>query len=73
MYVSLISTILFTYRKEKELLKATETLEEKRLRRLNKKQVKDRKRKEDMGWDKEMMVRQSIKFPVILCRVLFYK
>ena len=55
-------TMLFTYRKEKELLKATETLEEKRLRRLNKKQVKDRKRKEDMGWDKEMMVRQHLKF-----------
>ncbi|XP_072037569.1 splicing factor Cactin-like [Amphiura filiformis] len=42
-------------RKEKELLKATESLEEKRARRLAKKTAKDRKRKEQMGWDQEMM------------------
>ena len=42
---------------QKELLKATESLEEKRIRRLNKKMAKDRRRKEDMGWDKEMMVK----------------
>ncbi|XP_071844797.1 splicing factor Cactin-like isoform X2 [Apostichopus japonicus] len=41
--------------KQKELLKATETLEEKRLRRIQKKEAKDRKRKEKMGWDEEMM------------------
>ncbi|XP_072166596.1 splicing factor Cactin-like [Diadema setosum] len=40
---------------QKALIKATETMEEKRARRLAKKQLKDRKRKEQMGWDEEMM------------------
>ena len=42
---------------KKSMIKATETMEEKRVRRMNKKEVKDRKRKEQMGWDEEMMVR----------------
>lgn len=41
--------------KEKEKLKATETPEEKRLRRLLKKEAKERKRKERMGWDTDYM------------------
>ncbi|XP_041465106.1 cactin-like [Lytechinus variegatus] len=40
---------------KKSVMKATETMEEKRLRRMAKKQLKDRKRKEQMGWDEEMM------------------
>jgi hypothetical protein len=39
----------------KELLKATETPEEKRLRRLLKKESKERKRKERMGWDNDYL------------------
>ncbi|KAJ1530317.1 hypothetical protein ONE63_005234 [Megalurothrips usitatus] len=42
-------------RKEKESLKATETPEEKRLRRLLKKEAKERKRKERMGWDNDYL------------------
>lgn len=42
-------------RKQKELLKATETPEEKRLRRLLKKEAKERKRKELMGWDNDYL------------------
>ncbi|XP_044265540.1 cactin isoform X1 [Tribolium madens] len=42
-------------KREKELKKATETPEEKRLRRLAKKQAKERKRKERMGWDNEYL------------------
>ncbi|KAE8751984.1 Cactin [Frankliniella occidentalis] len=41
--------------KEKERLKATETPEEKRLRRLLKKEAKERKRKERMGWDNDYL------------------
>lgn len=41
--------------KEKELIKALETPEEKRARRLAKKEAKERKRKEQMGWDQEYM------------------
>uniref|UniRef100_H2YJA6 Splicing factor Cactin n=1 Tax=Ciona savignyi TaxID=51511 RepID=H2YJA6_CIOSA len=41
--------------KEKELMKAIETPEEKRARRLAKKEAKERKRREKMGWDKEYM------------------
>eukprot|EP00795_Rhopilema_esculentum_P006206 gene6206-11611_t len=37
----------------KELLKAVETPEEKRARRLAKKEAKERKRKAEMGWDEE--------------------
>lgn len=36
-------------------MKANETAEEKRLRRLRKKQEKELRRKEQMGWDKEYM------------------
>ncbi|XP_067003818.1 splicing factor Cactin [Anabrus simplex] len=42
-------------RRQKELLKATETPEEKRLRRLLKKEAKERKRKERMGWDNDYL------------------
>ncbi|CAH0552011.1 unnamed protein product [Brassicogethes aeneus] len=42
-------------KKQKELLKATETAGEKRLRRLLKKQAKERSRKEKMGWDNEYL------------------
>lgn len=41
--------------KQKERLKATETPEEKRLRRLLKKEAKERKRKERMGWDNDYL------------------
>ncbi|XP_055956096.1 splicing factor Cactin isoform X2 [Patella vulgata] len=40
-------------RQEKELIKALETPEEKRARRMAKKELKERKRKEEMGWDKD--------------------
>lgn len=36
-------------------LKALETPEEKRRRRLQKKEAKERKRKEQMGWDNELL------------------
>ena len=42
--------------KQKELAKALETPEEKRARRLAKKEAKERGRKEKMGWDDEYMV-----------------
>ncbi|KAK5648550.1 hypothetical protein RI129_003442 [Pyrocoelia pectoralis] len=42
-------------KQQKEFLKATETPEEKRLRRLLKKEAKERKRKELMGWDNEYL------------------
>nr|XP_006826020.1 PREDICTED: cactin-like isoform X2 [Saccoglossus kowalevskii] len=42
-------------KRNKEMIKITETAEEKRARRLAKKAEKERKRKERMGWDKEMM------------------
>lgn len=42
-------------KRRKEILKATETPEEKRARRLAKKEAKERKRREKMGWDKEYM------------------
>ncbi|CAH1169514.1 unnamed protein product [Phaedon cochleariae] len=42
-------------KKKKELIKATETPEEKRLRRLMKKEAKERSRKERMGWDNEYL------------------
>lgn len=40
---------------QKEVMKALETPEEKRERRLAKKEAKERKRREKMGWDKEYM------------------
>ncbi|XP_071794813.1 splicing factor Cactin-like isoform X2 [Asterias amurensis] len=42
-------------KQQKELMKITESVEQKRTRRLAKKLAKDRKRKEEMGWDEEMM------------------
>ncbi|KAH8039958.1 hypothetical protein HPB51_009214 [Rhipicephalus microplus] len=42
-------------RKAKEAMKATETPEQKRLRRLAKKEAKERKRKAEMGWDEEYL------------------
>ncbi|XP_014290251.1 splicing factor Cactin [Halyomorpha halys] len=42
-------------KKEKELMKANETPEEKRIRRLLKKEAKERKRKQRMGWDKDYL------------------
>ena len=37
-------------------MKAVETPEEKRARRLAKKEAKDRKRKSELGWDEEDLV-----------------
>lgn len=42
-------------KKDKELMKANETPEEKRIRRLLKKEAKERKRKQRMGWDKDYL------------------
>ncbi|XP_046377955.2 cactin-like [Haliotis rufescens] len=42
-------------KKQKELIKALETPEEKRARRLAKKEAKERKRKEKMGWDQDYL------------------
>ncbi|KAL3867399.1 hypothetical protein ACJMK2_044604 [Sinanodonta woodiana] len=42
-------------RQRKEIIKATETPEDKRARRLAKKELKERRRKEKMGWDKEYL------------------
>ncbi|XP_025835190.1 cactin isoform X2 [Agrilus planipennis] len=41
--------------RQKELLKLKETPEEKRIRRLLKKEAKERRRKERMGWDNEYL------------------
>lgn len=43
------------HKSEKNLLKSLETPEQKRLRRFLKKEAKERKRKEQMGWDEEYM------------------
>ena len=43
-------------RKEKEIRKALETPEEKRARRLAKKEAKERKRRQNLGWDSEQLV-----------------
>lgn len=42
-------------KRQKELMKVNETPEEKRLRRLLKKEAKERKRKERMGWDNDYL------------------
>lgn len=42
-------------KQQKELIKAMETPEEKRFRRLMKKEAKERKRKELMGWDNDYL------------------
>lgn len=54
--------LLFACRKQKELLKALETPEEKRARRLAKIEAKKRKQKEKMGWDQEYMVSLRVAF-----------
>ena len=45
------------FRKDKELLKSMETPQEKRARRLAKKEAKERKRRKDMGWDEDYLVK----------------
>ncbi|XP_065911758.1 splicing factor Cactin-like isoform X2 [Dysidea avara] len=42
-------------KKEKEIMKALETPEEKRARRLAKKEAKERKRRQNLGWDSEQL------------------
>lgn len=42
-------------RRQKEIAKSYETPEEKRARRLAKKEAKERKKKEQMGWDKDYL------------------
>ncbi|XP_077470548.1 splicing factor Cactin [Stigmatopora argus] len=44
-----------TKKKQKEMMKALETPEEKRARRLAKKEAKEKKRREKMGWSEEYM------------------
>ncbi|UYV73512.1 CACTIN [Cordylochernes scorpioides] len=54
-------------KRQKDLMKQMETPEQKRLRRLAKKEAKERKKKEEMGWDEEYMV----SLPCLdLCRML---
>lgn len=43
-------------RKQKEIMKALETPEEKLARRIKKKQEKERRRREKRGWDKKDLV-----------------
>lgn len=45
------------FRKEKEMMKILETPEEKRARRLKKKEDKERRVRAEMGWDEDMEVR----------------
>lgn len=42
-------------KKKREMMKALETPEEKRARRLAKKEAKERKKREKMGWSEEYM------------------
>ena len=42
-------------KRKKELMKTMETPEQKRIRRLLKKEAKERKRKEQMGWDTDYL------------------
>ncbi|XP_048584060.1 cactin isoform X2 [Nematostella vectensis] len=42
-------------RKEKDIKKAMETAEEKRARRLAKKEAKEKKRRKEMGWNEELL------------------
>jgi hypothetical protein len=53
-------------RKEKEMMKTLETPEEKRARRLAKKEAKERRRKEKMGWDKDYLVNQHLFYAVVV-------
>ena len=49
-------------------MKALETPEEKRQRRLAKKEQKELSRRRKMGWDKQMIVRRrEITEPVVYC------
>lgn len=48
--------MVMDHRKQKDLMKALETPEEKRLRRIKKKEDKDKRKRAEMGWDQEMMV-----------------
>ncbi|EDO39569.1 predicted protein, partial [Nematostella vectensis] len=43
------------FRKEKDIKKAMETAEEKRARRLAKKEAKEKKRRKEMGWNEELL------------------
>ena len=54
-----ISKAKALYKEEKSVRKALETPEEKRLRRLAKKEAKERKRKELMGWDNKYTNRDN--------------
>ncbi|KAL3317122.1 hypothetical protein Ciccas_004229 [Cichlidogyrus casuarinus] len=53
--VSELESILAERRKKKLMMKANETPEEKRARRIAKKAIKGRNRRERMGWDKEYL------------------
>ena len=56
-FTSITSPLLSWWcRKQKEIMKALETPEEKLARRLKKKQEKERRRREKMGWDKQDLV-----------------
>lgn len=46
-------------------MKALETPEEKRARRIKKKEEKDKRKRAEMGWDQEMMVRVHVMICVI--------
>ena len=48
-----------TSRKQKEIMKALETPEEKRMRRLAKKDAKERRQREKEGWDKDYFVSET--------------
>ena len=54
--MSVSAAILCACRKQKEIMKALETPEEKLARRVKKKQEKERGRREKMGWDKKDLV-----------------
>ena len=56
VYVLMNSVVSLCHRKQKELLKALETPEEKRARRLAKKEQKQRRQREREGWDKDYQV-----------------
>ena len=58
-------------RKQKEMMKALETPEEKRLRRLAKKEAKERKKREREGWDKDYLVSSPIFSPTEEQSLLF--
>ncbi|CAH1797477.1 unnamed protein product, partial [Owenia fusiformis] len=50
-------------RREKELMKSLETPEEKRARRLAKKEMKEKRRKHDSGWDDETLGYSNVDNP----------